>query len=314
MGVDLEAIRRRVQELQKGRNNSNVQLWKPKEVGEYIIRGLPWPAKYLQPGQPLVEKWFYYVGDSFGLLAPNQFGKPDPIREFIDALYKSGTPDDRNIAKQLKPKMQAYLPIVVKKGKDADPNKVIVWSINKFLYQKLLGWFLDEDIGDYLDPETGIDIKVTFTDSGKMFKGKPSLNSDIELVRKSSKLANDSETITKLLDAIPNIDDMYQLKSYDELKMIVEKWLEGGDTSSSSDDDGSQRNASSGDALDELANDIKGSKEEKPTEKAVTTKPEKAEKPEKKKAAKKTDDDESEPEVKKQSLDEAFEELMAEED
>lgn len=311
MGVDLEAIRRRVQELQKGRNNSSVQLWKPKEAGEYIIRGLPWPTKYLQPGQPLVEKWFYYIGDSFGLLAPNQFGKPDPIREFIDSLYKSGTPDDRNMAKQLKPKMQAYLPIVVKKGKDAAPEKVVVWSINKFLYQKLLGWFLDEDIGDYLDPETGIDIKVTFTDSGKMFKGKATLNSDIELVRKASKLANDTDTTNKLIEAIPNIDDMYQLKSYDELKAILEKWLTGGETS---DNDGAQRNGSSGDALDELANDIKGTstKEEKPVEKPAA-KVEKAEKPEKKKAAKK-DDDESEPEVKKQSLDEAFEELMADED
>jgi hypothetical protein len=314
MGVDLEAIRRRVQELQKGRSNSNVQLWKPKEAGEYTIRGLPWPTKYLQPGQPLVEKWFYYIGDSFGLLAPNQFGKPDPIREFIDSLYKSGTPDDRNMAKKLKPKMQAYLPIVVKKGKDADPGKVIVWSINKFLYQKLLGWFLDEEIGDYLDPDSGFDIKVTFADSGKKFKGKSMLNSDVELARKTSKLANDPETTTKLLDAIPNIDDMYQLKSYDELKSILEKWLEGGDSSSSDDDDGSQRNASSGDALDELANDIKSSstKEDKVEEKIVEkTTTSKAEKTEKKKASKKDDD---EPEVKKQSLDEAFEELMADED
>lgn len=302
MAVDLDAIRKKVQELQSGRRNSSVQLWKPKEAGEYTIRALPWPAKFTQPGQPFVEKWFYYIGDSFGLLTPHQFGKPDPIKEFIDSLYSSGKPEDRVIAKKLRPKMQAYVPIVVKKGKDADPGKILIWSINKFLYQKMLGWFLDEEIGDYLDPTNGFDIKVTLTDNGKKFNGRTVLNSDVELARKPSKLAATPEEVKKMLDAIPNLDDMYQLKSPEELESVLQKWLDGGDASKSDSGDSEERGTSTTDALDELANDIK---EETKSE---------APKQEKSPKKKKKDDDldsDDDPPVQKQTLDEAFEELMS---
>lgn len=307
MAVNLEAIRRRVQELQNGRRNSSVQQWKPKEPGEYYVRGLPWPEKFLNPGQPLVERWFYYIGDSYGLLAPNQFKKPDPINEFISELYKSGKPDDRLMAKKLRAKMMAYMPIVVKKGKDADPERVVVWSLNKILYQKMLGWFLDEDIGDYLDPESGYDIKVVITDSGKKFNNRTVLNYDVELTRKSSKLANSPDETKKLLDAIPNIDDMHELKSYEELEKILQKWLEGGD-SSSDQSDGSERGNAGADALDELANDLKSGDEKKIVEDKSSVQEEKKKAPSKKKK------DADEPQVQNQSLDDAFNELMAGED
>src|SRR5262245_55840434 len=113
MAVDLEAIRKKVQELNSGRKTSNVQLWKP-EVGTYKIRGMPWPTQYTQESQPFVELWFYYIGDNPGILAPYQFGKEDPIHEFRNQLFKSGKPEDKQIAKKLRASMRAYMPIVVK--------------------------------------------------------------------------------------------------------------------------------------------------------------------------------------------------------
>lgn len=310
MGVDLAAIRKRMQELQNGRRNSNVQLWKPKEAGEYIVRALPWPAAMVQPGQPFIERWFYYIGDGFGTLTLHQFGKPDPIKEFIDSLYASGKPEDKEIAKKLRPKMQAYLPIVVKKGKDADPEKVLVYSINKFLYQKMLGWFLDDDVGDYTDPAEGFDIKVTLTDAGKKFRGKTVLNSDVELARKQTKLAATPEEIKKLFESIPDVNDMHTAKDYAELEKELQTWLDGGARGGAADDSDatdtkSGGSSSSTDALDELANDIKGSTkaDEKPPveEKKASTKAPKE---------KKKKDDEEESTAPKQSLDEAFDELM----
>lgn len=314
MGVDLEAIRKRVQELQHGRRNSNVQLWKPKDAGEYVVRGLPWPAKMTKAGEPFVERWFYYIGDSFGVLTPSQFGKPDPIKEFIDSLYKSGTPGDKDIAKKLRPKMQAYLPIVVKKGpKVEDTGKVLIWSINKFLYSKMLNWFLDEDVGDYLDPETGIDIKVTFTSSGRMFRGKPVLDSDVALARKASKLAETSEQTKALLDGIPNIEDMNEQKTYEELEKMLQKWLDGGgtegDKAAETNEGGDRGAATGGDALDELVNDVKGTSTPAPAEKPVEEKPKAAKQPKSKKK-----DEEEEPVVEKQSLEDAFAELMTDDD
>lgn len=311
MAVDLEAIRRRMGELATGRKNSNVQLWKPK-MGDYSIRGVPWPAKLTaETGLPFVERWFYYIGEGRGHLTLHQFGKPDPINDFINSLWRSGTEDDKNIAKKLRAKMQAYLPIVVKKGEGADPEKVILWSINKFVYQKMLGWFTDELIGDYLDVNDGFDITVKIVDSGKKFNNKPVFNTDLELARRASKLADTPDAVKKLLESIPNIDDVYQQESADDLKKALDRWLNGGATS---DDGGANRGgagekASGGDALDDLVNEVSGKpavSETKVEEKAKVVKKEKP-------AKKPADDDDSEP-AAKQSLDAAFDELMADDD
>jgi hypothetical protein len=122
MAIDLEAIRKRVAQLSGNYKNSSIQLWKPG-VGEYKIRGLAW--KNAPEGSPIIEKWFYYLGNGPGILTPNQFGKPDPIQDLIRKLYSSGKPEDKTLAKKLLPKMRAYLPIIVR-GEEA--KGVQVWS------------------------------------------------------------------------------------------------------------------------------------------------------------------------------------------
>jgi hypothetical protein len=310
MGVDLAAIRRRMTELQSGRKNSNVQLWKPK-LGNYVIRAVPWPENLLKDGLPFVERWFYYIGEGRGHLTLHQFGKADPIHEFIGSLWKSGTEDDKNIAKKLRAKMQAYLPIIVKEGEGADPTKVILWSINKFVYQKMLGWFTDEEIGDYIDVKTGYDIKVAIVDSGKKFNNKPVLNTDLELARKQSKLADTPEQVQKLRDAVPNIDDVYTPETAAELEAALNRWLSGG----TAGDDGSSRGGNNNDkstdgvdALDQLVNEVAG----KPADAPVETKSE--DKSSKKKTKKPADEDLEDAPAAKQSLDAAFDELMADDD
>lgn len=305
MAIDLEAIRRKMTELQTGRKNSNVQLWKPK-LGEYVIRGVPWPEKFTPDGQPFVERWFYYIGEGRGHLTLHQFGKPDPIHDFINSLWASGTEDDKNIAKKLRAKMQAYLPIVVKKGEGADPDKVILWSLNKFVYQKVLGWFLKEDIGNYLDPREGFDIEVKVVDSGKKFNNKPVMNTDLELARRPSKLAEGADTIKKLMESVPNINDMYQTESAEELKSALDRWLSG---SSSSGDDGHERatdKPATTDALDDLVNEVAGKSESKPEAKTETKAP--------KKPSKKKEDEEEDVPAAKASLDAAFDELMSDDE
>lgn len=301
MAVDLEAIRRRVQELSGNRRNSNVQLWKP-EIGEYKVRGLPW--KDAPDGMPFLERWFYYIGNGPGILAPHQFGKPDPINDLIRKLYSSGKPDDRLLAKKLQPKMRTYMPVIVRGQED---KGVLVWVFGKPIYQRLLGFFTDEDGGDILDPNDGYDLKVAITHTpGKMFMGKPSLDTTID-IRKSSKLSADPVQAKTWLDSVPNLDDMYKLKSVQEIETLLNNWLNGGEATSN-DDDGTSKGASpSGDELDKLVNEVKseGKAEAAPASEA---KPDKASKA---KASKKAsaDVDEDAP-VEKKSLDDAFAELM----
>lgn len=308
MAVDLEAIRKRVQELSGQRRNSSVQLWKPDQ-GEYKVRGLPW--KSTPDGMPFIERRFYYIGNAPGFLAPSQFGKPDPINDLIRKLYSSGSPDDRNLAKKLQPKMRAYMPIIVRGQED---KGVQVWSFGKMVYQELLKMFTDEDAGDILDPLNGFDLKVTLAPSPKKVDGRSFMDTTVKNRPQSSPLSADAEQAKKWLESVPNIDDMYRQKTEKEVEQILNTWLAGGATGDEGGgDEGSGRGGdkSQGDALDQLVNEVKS--EVKSQAPAEAPKAEAKGKRGGKKAADVDLDDEAAPAVK-QSLDDAFEDLMKEDD
>lgn len=305
MAINLEAIRKRVQELNGNRRTSSVQLWKP-EIGEHKVRGLPW--KDAPDGMPFLERWFYYIGASSGVLTPRQFGKPDPIQDLISKLFGSGNADDRVLAKKLLPKMRAYMPVIVRGQED---KGVQVWAMGKPIYQRLLSFFTEEDVGDILDPTQGFDLKVSVTHiAGKMFMGKPSLDYVVDAVRKASKLSEDPAKAKAWLDGVPNLDDMYKLKTPQEIETLLNNWLNGDATKD--DSDGTSRGPETNDELDKLVNEVKAEKAAIDT--TPDTKPQKAKATTAKKASPPpVDDDESAP-VEKQSLDDAFNALMKEDE
>lgn len=280
MGIDLEAIKRRVAELSGVKKTSSVQLWKPS-LGEHKIRCLPW--KNSPDGQPFAERWFYYIGDNAGILAPHQFGKPDPINDLIKKLYSSGKPDDRVLAKKLAPKMRCYAPVVVRGEED---KGVQVWAFGKLVYQRMLGFFLDEDVGDILSPTEGFDLKVSITKQpGKQFN-----DTTVDPARRPTKLHEDSKTMEQWLNSIPNIDDMYRLKSTQEIETVLNNWLNGGSAADATPE--MSRGVVTSDALDDLVAEVKSTTSD--------SKP----------AVKKSKKDED---TKKQSLDDAFADLMNDE-
>ena len=279
MAIDLEAIRRRVAELSGVKKTSSIQLWKP-QLGEHKIRCLPW--KNAPDGQPFMERWFYYIGENVGILTPHQFGKPDPINDLIRKLYSSGKPDDRNLAKKLQPKMRCYAPVIVRGEED---KGVQVWAFGKIVYQRMLGFFLDEEVGDILSPTEGFDLKILISKPpGKQFN-----DTVVDPARRPTKLHEDSKQMETWSNSIPNLDDMYRLKSTQEIETVLNGWLNGGvaeETTTFS----TTRGAAPSDALDELVAEVKSAAPSKKT--------------------KKVDDNES---TKKQSLDDAFADLMGDE-
>jgi|LauGreDrversion4_2_1035121.scaffolds.fasta_scaffold01981_9 hypothetical protein len=279
MAIDLEAIKKRVAELSGVKKTSSVQMWKPG-LGEHKIRCLPW--KNSPDGQPFAERWFYYIGENSGILAPNQFGKPDPINDLIRKLYSSGKPDDRVLAKKLSAKMRCYAPVIVRGEED---KGVQVWSFGKQVYQRMLSFFLDEEVGDILSPTEGFDLKVSISKA----QGKQFNDTTVDPARRPSKLHEDTGAAQKWLDSIPNLDDMYRLKSTQEIEAVLNNWLNGGSSQEPDHGGGSTRGPAPADELDTLVAEVKQTP-------AVS---------EKKSPPKKV-------ETKKQSLDDAFAELMDE--
>ena len=287
MAIDLEAIKRRVAELSGVKRTSSVQLWKPT-IGEHKIRCLPW--KNAPDGQPFTERWFYYIGENAGILSPKPFGKPDPIDELVKKLYSSGKPDDRNLAKKLQAKMRCYTPVIVRGQED---KGVMVWAFGKIVYQRMLSFFLDDEVGDILSPTEGFDLKVTLSQS----PGKQFMDTMVDPARRPSKLHEDPALLQKWTDSIPNIDDMYRPKTYQEIEGILSNWLNGGTGGPSVEEyqgGGAVRGESPKDNLDELASELK------PATTAAVATPVTDKKPKAKE------------EKKSSTLDAAFEDLMNE--
>lgn len=231
MGIDLDAIRKKLNQL-SGTNSRRNSMWRPQEGEEATIRLLSFPDN---DGQPFKERWFYYnIGNNPGLLAPYQFGKPDPIQELINKLRDDGSKESYELAKKLYPKMRSYAPVVVRGEAD---KGVRVWAFGKTVYQSLLNIMLDEDYGDITDPHDGRDVKVVCTKApGRMWA-----MTEVRPRGKQSKLSDDSAEAKKWIDEIPDLDEMYTCKTYEELEKIVNDWLNGDDNS---DTDGYEHKSS----------------------------------------------------------------------
>ena len=222
MGIDLDAIRKKLNQLSGNNSRRNV-MWRPQEGEETTVRLLSFADN---DGQPFKERWFYYnIGNNPGLLAPYQFGNPDPIQELITKLRDDGSKESYELAKKLYPKMRSYAPVVVRGEED---KGVRLWSFGKTVYQSLLNIMLDEDYGDITDPTEGRDVKVVCTKApGRMWA-----STEVRPRGKQSQLSESADQSKQWLDAIPDLDEMYTCKTYEELEKIVNDWLNGDETSS----------------------------------------------------------------------------------
>lgn len=225
MAIDLDAIRRKLGEL-SGKNNKRDQQWKPEEGKEYTVRLLAFPNNN---GQPFIDRHYYYgIGNSPGILAPFQFGKPDPIKELRSKLYDEGSQASKDLAKTVAPKMRTFAPIIVRGEED---KGVRIWSFGKMIYQDILNLMLDEDYGDITDPLEGRDIRVTVT----KLPGKQFADTKVSPRAKVEPLSRDSAQAKKWIESIPEVDGIAQLKPYEEIEKIVNDWINGGSSSGSSD-------------------------------------------------------------------------------
>jgi len=265
MAIDLEAIKRRVSELNgtAKKERSNINFWKPG-VGEYRVRILP--SKFASEGSPFSELWFYYIGNERGFLAPNQFGKPDPVNELIRKLYASGKPADKEQAKKLSAKMRCFAPVVVRGEED---KGIQVWSFGKQVYQRLLGFFLDSEIGDITSTTDGFDLVVKLSQQ----PGKQFMDTTVDAARRPSKLTDNDDIAQKWVDSVPNVNDIYKEKSTEEIKALLNSWLNGDlSPEAAAPGVGTAKGPSKDDELDKLAAEVSAEKATKPAAKETKSK------------------------------------------
>lgn len=234
MAVNLEALRKKLAQL-SGANSRKNLTWRPQAGEEKTIRLISFPDN---DGQPFKELWFYYnIGNNPGLLSPNQFGKPDPIQELINKLRSDDTKESYELCKKLYPKMRSFIPVVVR---GEEEKGVRLWSFGKMVYQELLKYMLDADYApDITDPKEGFDIKVSCTQP----PGKLYAETSVRPRPRSTPLSEDQDQVKEWLGAIPNLDDLYSLKSYEELERIINTWLADPEDTADNSSAGTSRGA-----------------------------------------------------------------------
>ena len=220
MALDLEAIKRRMAQLSGQKFSAQ---WKPKPPSEHYVRIIALPNN---DGEPCATRMFYYNIGKFPILAPTQFGKPDPVQELITKLREDGSPESKELAKKLYPKPKHYAAVIVRGEED---KGVQLWGFSKGVYQNILTIMMDPDYGDITDVERGHDIKVTLTQQ----PGKQYWDTSIMARPKPTALSSNPDDVKKWTTTIPDVDSLNPLKSYEELEKVLNDWLnaptEGGD-------------------------------------------------------------------------------------
>jgi hypothetical protein len=235
MAFNADAIRKKLADL-SGKNSKKNVMWRPEEGKTYTVRFLPLAKS--SDGSGLRDLWFYYgVGNNSGLLAPYQFGKPDPFQELITKLRADDNKDSYELAKKLYPKMRAFGAVIVRGEED---KGVRIWSFGKTVMQDLYNVMLDADYGDIMDLKKGYDIKVTCEKAA----GKQFADTTVRPRPNPSPIHEDPSKAKEWLASVPNLDDIYSEKSYDELLKLLNDWINPGSSLESS---GTTRGASNDD-------------------------------------------------------------------
>lgn len=215
MALNLDAIRGRLNKLQNTSNRAN-NLWKPTP-GKHQVRIVPYK---FNKENPFIELFFHYNINNRTYLSPQSFGRPDPIVEFADKLKRMGDKEDWKAAKKMEPKLRTFVPVLVR-GEEGEGVKF--WGFGKTVYQEILGYIADPDYGDITDPSSGRDITIEYTSAEDAGTSYPVTT--IRVKPNVTPLSGDQSQLENLLENQNEITEVYQELSYDELKSVLEGWL-----------------------------------------------------------------------------------------
>ena len=213
MGIDMSKMKEKLASLNRKGNEKN-NFWRPKD-GEQTIRIVP-----TADGDPFKEFWFHYnLGNNTPFLSPKKnFGDSCPLDDFVRTLYKQGDPDSVKMAKSLSARQRFFAPVLVR---GEEEQGVRMWGFGRTAYQELLNLVLNPDYGDITDVDSGTDLVITY--------GKPAgaqfPQTTITPRRHTSPMVEDSDEAGKLLEAIPDIDSLFERPSPEDVGKMLHDYM-----------------------------------------------------------------------------------------
>lgn len=264
-GIDMDAIKSRLNKLKNSNRKSDL-IWKPTEEKQNI-RIVPY--KY-HPDNPFIELYFHYDLAGKTYISPVSFGERDPIMEIAQKLKSAGDKVNWKLGKDLEPKLRTFAPIIIR-GKEHEGIKF--WGFGKTVYEFLLQNIADPDCGDITHPVNGRDLVVwSEKEEGKNFP-TPKVNVKMKQskVIDTDTIANAQEVMEKITKHQPDIKELWEVKSYEELKVALDRHLnpESEDDSSDDSSDNSPKKETPRDSDNEVMKP-KSDTSEEPVEESTT--------------------------------------------
>ncbi len=214
-GVNLSKARERLDNLRK-------QKEERKKLGDFInlvdgeniLRFMP---PWNQMGEWVKEAWYHFNFAEKPLLCPKKTYNEDecPLCDFVDALFKTKDPEDKKAAKERMAKVRYFASVLNLKDKDAkDRKRIRVLSFGTKIYEELLGYFVDEDYGDFTDPTKGMDVKIERSGEGLETKYT------IRVRRQPSAVEDFQEIFKGVIDLDKRVDS--ERRSIEDLKHVLD--------------------------------------------------------------------------------------------
>jgi len=218
--MDLNAIRAKLDTLnnsgqQREKTDYSTIFWKP-ELGKQTIRIVP--SAY-DPAFPFKELKFHYGVGKYPMVALSNFGKQDPIEEFVKELRKTNDKDNWSLSGKLNPKTRIFAPVIVRGEED---KGVRLWGFGITIYKALLALAEDEDIGDFTDVINGWDMVV------EQVQGNPYPETTVRIKPKQTPLSDNNDQVDLWLKEQPNPVEVHTEYDYDFIKKQLQNYLNPG--------------------------------------------------------------------------------------
>lgn len=216
--MNLDLIKSKLSSLNKTGDSEREKIdydalfWKPT-IGKHQVRIVP--SAY-NPEYPFSELRFHYGIGKFPMLSLSNFGKQDPVEDFVKELRKTSDKDNWSLSGKISPKTRIFVPVIVR-GEEA--KGVRLWGFGTTIYKALMSLAEDEDIGDYTDPMNGYDMIVEQT------PGNPYPDTTVRIKPKMVPLSTDATQAEKWLKTQPNPLESFTQYDYEFIKKKLEAYL-----------------------------------------------------------------------------------------
>jgi hypothetical protein len=230
MALDFSRVKKAQTDLQsRGEKKDYSKIYYKPIIGKQKIRIVPWKE---DPTFPFITAQLHKY-DTFKRYIPTlaNWGEADPILKFKDKVLQSpkATKDDKDLMRNLYAKTTTFVQVIVRGQED---QGVRLWELNKTNLESIMAIVGEEDeYGDVTSVADGRDLIIEGHNEVNPQTGKSYVGITIKVSVNKTPLSANAETVKKWLTEQLAPLDQYKRLTAEELKVLLENFLNPADGS-----------------------------------------------------------------------------------